>query len=296
MTWYVTSFYQFHPLVDDVLNELRTAVEARMEELDLYGLVLLASEGINGTVAGSEDAITQFKRCFEDQFGPGPLQFKDSVSQVRPFKRRSVDLREEIVGLKRPDLVPAREDETHLSPQEWHEMMASDNPKVIVDTRNRYETALGKFRGAIDPCLGTFSDWEEALDELDLPKDRTMMIYCTGGIRCEKAILAMRERGYERVFQLRDGILGYLAEYPEGFYEGECFVFDDRVSLDSNLEPSGNYGICPGCGLTSGNKRVCEWCQGDYFVCTGCELTWKPVCSKTCLDRWTRHGAKRSGV
>lgn len=266
-----------------------------MAENGVLGLVVLAPEGVNGTVGGAADAIGRFKEVVGEMFGLGDIRFKDSSCEAPPFRRISVDIRSEIVGMKRPDLVPERVEQDHLSPKEWHQILASDEPKVVIDTRNKYEVAAGRFRGAIDPELTSFSQWGSYLDSSEIPKDAPVLIYCTGGIRCEKAILEMRLRGFDRVFQLRDGILGYLAEYPNGFYEGDCFVFDDRVALDQNLEPSGRYGICPGCGLTSSEKRTCGWCEAEYFLCAACEEGWEGGCSKTCLDRIRRHGARRTG-
>ncbi len=288
--WQVTSFYRFLPLTVERTGSLRAEIDARMTADGLFGLVLVAPEGVNGTVAGA--SVAEFKIWLASALGVPDVRFKDSQSAVSPFKRRTVDIRDEIVGLKRPDLAPTGDVDSHLSAREWHERLASGEPTLVIDTRNAYETKLGRFRGSLDPGLKTFSDWSAYLDSAELPRDVPVMLYCTGGIRCEKAILEMREHGFEQVYQLRDGILGYLAEYPVGFYEGECFVFDDRVSLGPDLLPTGNYGICPGCGLTSGQKRVCKWCGGDYFVCSGCEASWKPVCSKTCLDRWQRHGPR----
>jgi len=289
-TWYVTSFYRFIPLEAALLPELQALTKQRMAEGSLLGLVLLAAEGVNGTVAGTEAAIAGFKQFIKDLIHTGDIRFKDSTSEIAPFHRLSVDIRSEIVGMKRPDLVPPSTEDHHLSPKEWHEAMASDSPKIVIDTRNRYETLAGKFKDAIDPKLKTFSDWGEYLESTEVPADVPVYIYCTGGIRCEKAILEMHSKGFGTVYQLRDGILGYLKEYPNGFYEGDCFVFDDRVALDQELQPSGRYGICPGCGLTSSSKRTCERCGAPYVVCADCEASWDPVCSKTCRDLWRRHG------
>jgi UPF0176 protein len=290
--WYVTAFYRFLQLEADNLIAEKAKLLDFMHSQNIRGLVILAPEGINGTVAGSPDAISEFKTYICTQFA-SDVHFKDSISEKAPFRRTTVDLRDEIVGLKRPDLVPDAPDNSHLTPAEWHAMLESDQPKLLIDTRNRYETQVGKFRGAIDPDLGTFSDWQTYLRETPLPKDVPVMIYCTGGIRCEKAILEMHEQGFEKVYQLRDGILGYLAEYPDGFYEGECYVFDDRVTVGPDLKPTGHYGTCPGCGLTAGITDQCVICDRDYFVCETCQPKRPNVCSKPCLDQFQRHGARR---
>lgn len=292
---FVTSFYKFVPLTADVMQGLRIGVTQLMEETGMLGLVLVAPEGVNGTVAGSESAVDGFREFFRRELCTDDLRFKDSRCDFMPFHRLSVEVREEIVGMKRPDLVPATDVNSHLSPAEWHAMMASPDPKVIIDTRNKFETTVGKFKGAIDPGMTKFSDWTQYLDDNELPKDIPVMIYCTGGIRCEKAILELQGRGHTNVVQLRDGILGYLEEFPDGFYEGECFVFDDRVAVDSHLAASERFGICPGCGLTSDDKRSCQVCGSSYVVCEGCRDSWEPVCSKTCRDLWARHGESAAG-
>jgi UPF0176 protein len=291
-TWYVTSFYRFLPIEAAELSGLQAQIKQWMLDRSLLGLVLVATEGVNGTVAGDESAIEDFKRFISGLVQIEDIRFKDSASTVPPFHRVSVDIREEIVGLKRPDFVPKSTEDHHLSPSEWHQAMESDDPKLVIDTRNRYETMAGKFKGAIDPNMKTFAEWGSYLEKADLPAELPIYIYCTGGIRCEKAILEMRSRGFDKVYQLRDGILGYLAEYPDGHYEGDCYVFDDRVAVDKNLLPSGRIGICPGCGLTSSIKKQCVRCQSDYFVCSDCEPAWDPVCSKACKDLYGRHGTK----
>jgi len=294
--WHVTCFYRFVSIDEERLDDLRLELKAWSHEHGLHGLVIVAPEGINGTVSGDETILAEFKALICRMVGTEDIRFKDSVSQVRPFRRMTVDRRSEIVGLKRPDLVPDSPENRHLSPQQWHAMLSRENPPLLIDTRNTYETLTGKFKGAVDPGLKTFSDWATYLDKAELSKDEPVLIYCTGGIRCEKAILAMHDRGFDKVYQLRDGILGYLAEYPNGLFEGDCFVFDDRVALNQELKPSGRFGICPGCGLTSGDKRECEWCGKEYYVCTACEPTWDPVCGKPCRDRWRRHGPKQQSI
>lgn len=291
-SWYVTSFYRFLPIREDQLESYKGVTKAWMAGAGLNGLVLFASEGINGTVAGDEGDVEAFKAFICELVGESDIRFKDSVSPIRPFHRLSVDIREEIVGMKRPDLVPTSTEDHHLSAREWHEALSADGKKLVIDTRNRYETIVGKFKGAVDPDLKAFSAWGEYLESADIPRDVPVYIYCTGGIRCEKAILEMHVRGFESVFQLRDGILGYLNEYPDGLFDGDCFVFDDRVALDKDLKPSGRFGICPGCGLTSGTKMECQRCGDPYFVCDACLEKWPPVCSKTCRDRWLRKMAK----
>jgi len=294
--WNVTSFYRFFPVGEEVIVSLRRSVDEFMTDKGVTGLVIFATEGINGTVAGRGDSIAEFKAFLTDLVAVPDLRFKDSESEIAPFHRTSVVIRREIVGLKRPDLVPDSPDNGHLSPQEWHEFLKSDRPRVVIDTRNTYETRIGKFSEAVDPGLTTFSAWSDFVAAQEIPRETPVLIYCTGGIRCEKASLELREKGYSQVYQLQDGILGYLAEYPDGFFEGECYVFDDRIALDANLQPTTQYGMCPGCGLPGATKRDCQWCDEEYVVCDGCAGTWAPVCSKTCRDRFDRHGPRHAAL
>lgn len=258
---HVTSFYKFMPLDREGLPSVQQSILADMADLHLLGTVILSVEGINATVAGNAEATGQFKSQLCNRFGD--IRFKDSTCAAEPFRRAEVVIRKEIVTMKR-ELIPEGTEATHLSSSEWHEMLLSDQPKVLIDTRNDYETLAGKFRGAIDPGLKRFSDWEAYLDSTEFEKDVPVMIYCTGGIRCEKAIIPMLERGFEKVYQLRDGILGYLAEYPDGEYEGECYVFDGRVAVDQHLRPSQTFAHCATCGATARRAKegesYCEAC------------------------------------
>lgn len=290
--WFVTTFYRFFPLAPDDLARVQEEITARMQETGILGLVLVAAEGLNGTVAGSEAAVEAFKLFICDFVPDRDVRFKDSRSEAPPFHRVSVDIRREIVGLKRPELVPEVTENSHLTPKEWHDFLASGQPYVMIDTRNRYEVAVGKFRGAIDPDIMKFSEWGDYLEKANLPKDVPALIYCTGGIRCEKAILEMHERGFDKVYQLRDGILGYLAEYPDGFYEGECFVFDDRVAVTADLQPTTRYGTCPGCGLPGDVPQNCGWCGEPFVTCDACAPRQDLACSGECRDRLQRHGPR----
>ncbi|MEZ0324276.1 MAG: rhodanese-like domain-containing protein [Fimbriimonas sp.] len=285
VTWTITAFYRFTPLPKDGLSDIRASIASYMAERQMLGLVVIGEEGINGTVAGTGLAIHAFKQYVQGLLGIEDLRFKDSESDVAPFLTISVDIRDEIVTMKKPGLVPAPSENRHLCAKEWHEMLSSDTPKIVIDTRNDYETIAGKFRGAIDPQIENFAEWSSYLDKAEIPRDVPVLIYCTGGIRCEKAILEMKDRGFEDVYQLRDGILGYLEEFPNGLFEGECFVFDRRVTVGPDLKPTGNFGVCAGCGTTTPQKQTCEFCGKLVFFCPQCSARPVIACSKACRDR-----------
>jgi UPF0176 protein len=158
-----------------------------------------------------------------------------------------------------------------------------DPEVVVLDTRNDYEVDIGKFKNARDFRTKEFQEFPESLKQSDIHPDQKVLIYCTGGIRCEKAILAMEEQGYKNVYQLDGGILNYLKEYPDGAFDGECFVFDYRVAVDSRLEPSQQYTLCPHCGQPAGGPVIqCEQCGRDEVICSSCTASGEATCSKNC--------------
>jgi UPF0176 protein len=238
-------------------------------------------EGINGTVAGSAEKIGAFKTAVEKAFD-AEIHFKDSVSEHPPFRDFRIRHRKEIVTLKRPDLVPNGES-GHLSPKEWHDVLSNEDV-VLIDTRNTYETDIGKFKNAIDLRIEEFSEFPEKIKSLGLKKDQKVLMYCTGGIRCEKAILEMNDQGYSNVFQLKGGILEYLKEFPNEHFDGECFVFDYRVAVDQNLNASARYRFCPHCGQPATEAIECVRCETKAVVCRQCLEKSKAhaTCSKNC--------------
>jgi UPF0176 protein len=221
------------------------------------------------------------------------LIIKESSSTTPPFKRFKVKTREEIVTLGKPDILPLSSADTHLSPEEWHQALL-DEDVIVIDTRNWYETKLGKFKKAIDPELDEFQQWPEYLQKSELPKDKKILIYCTGGIRCEKAIVEMHNQGFENVYQLEGGILNYLQKYPEQSFEGECFVFDHRVAVDQNLQPSQKYKMCPHCGQPGETVISCLECESKAIVCEACRKEKaQNTCSKNCAYHYQRKNMSR---
>lgn len=283
MNWKITAFYHFHHLSEEELSQVEQRMVEFANQSDLNGLVIMASEGLNGTVAGSSDTIASFKELIRSFDGFAETVFKDSRAESKPFKRFKTKHRDEIVTIKRTDFVPTRERNGHLSAAEWHRVLSEEDDFVLIDTRNNYETAIGVFEGAVDPDLEMFSEFGEWVKHSEIPKDKKVLMYCTGGIRCEKAILEMQEQGYENVFQLHGGILKYLEEYPEGKFKGECFVFDHRVAVNKDLLPSDRYRLCPHCGNPGDQKVSCCRCHKDAVICETCAQTHeRNTCSKDC--------------
>ena len=239
MTYKVAALYQFVPLPD--FRELKDPLHRLCQDLGIRGTLLLAHEGINGTVAGLDEAVD----ILMAKLRSGPLfagrldnlELKYSTASEMPFKRMKVRLKKEIVTLGDPQTDPLRRVGTYVSPDEWNRLM--DEPGIVVlDTRNDFEVGMGTFAGAVDPRIARFSEFKDFVrDELDPARHKRVAMFCTGGIRCEKASSYMLAQGFEEVFHLKGGILKYLEDVPqtESRWNGECFVFDERVALGHGL-------------------------------------------------------------
>jgi len=239
MTYKVAALYQFVPLPD--FRELREPLHGLCLELGIRGSLLLAQEGINGTVAGTEEAIDALVAELRDgalfKGRLDNLELKFSTAAEMPFKRMKVRLKKEIVTLGDPQTDPLRRVGTYVSPGDWNRLL--DEPGIVLlDTRNDFEVEMGTFEGAVDPRIKRFSEFKDFVkNELDPKRHRKVAMFCTGGIRCEKASSYMLAQGFEEVFHLKGGILKYLEEVPEteSRWNGGCFVFDERVALGHGL-------------------------------------------------------------
>ncbi|WP_092298864.1 rhodanese-related sulfurtransferase [Bradyrhizobium sp. Ghvi] len=239
MIYKVCAFYQFAALPD--YRELREPLRALCADLSLKGSVLLAGEGINGTVAGAGEAIDAFARelAHGDMFGGrlNNLELKYSTAGAMPFGRLKVRLKKEIVTLGDAEADPTRQVGTYVEADDWNALIASPDT-LVLDTRNAFEVAMGTFEGAVDPEIKSFGQFKDfAAEKLDPAKHRRIAMFCTGGIRCEKASAHLLARGFAEVYHLKGGILKYLEQIPEAQsrWRGECFVFDERVALGHGL-------------------------------------------------------------
>jgi len=285
----VSAFYKFVSIGSERLQEIREVVNAKAGELQIRGLLLLAEEGINATVAGTPDAILEFKQHISAWPEFSEISFKDSYCSRNPFRRFKVDLRKEIVTSGDSSIKPWESETKRLSPREWQEVLEREKEVVLIDTRNFYETEVGKFKNAIDPGLDNFGQFKHYVEQLPYTKDKKILIYCTGGIRCEKAAIEFQRAGFENVYQLDGGILKYLEEFPHKDFEGECFVFDHRVAVDQTLQPSRAFKLCPHCGNPATQSINCIKCKAQAVVCRDClEREFKTSCSKNCANHLER--------
>ena len=243
----VVALYRFVTLDD--FESLQKPFLEQMNAGEICGSLLLAAEGINGTIAGPSAGIDSFLKYLKSDPRLAGLEAKFSQCEEKPFRRARVRLKREIVTMGVEGIDPNECVGTYVDPDQWNALI--DDPDVtLIDTRNEYETAIGTFRGAIDPKTDSFRDFPEYVDrELDPQKNRKVAMYCTGGIRCEKATALLKQKGFDEVYHLRGGILKYLEAVPpeESRWEGDCFVFDHRVAVDHELQPS-EHQMCFGCG------------------------------------------------
>ena len=280
----VCTFYQYHSF--SKLPSIRKNLLSKGRDKNIRGLILISTEGLNATLTGASSDLTEYiqwmKKTFEMNF-----EIKQQISKVWGFKNLHVKIKKEIVKSGKPDTPPAEEN-THLSPQEWESEITSPLKPILIDIRNTYETQIGKFKNALDMKLKCFKNFGKKFKSFSskagLSKDKKIFIYCTGGVRCEKALSEMKSQGFKNVWQLKGGVLNYLKDYPHSQFEGDLFVFDHRVSLDQNLKPSGKYHLCPHCGQPGRKQIKCRQCCSSAVVCQNCfnEKTVYHTCSKNC--------------
>ncbi|HEY2847331.1 MAG TPA: rhodanese-like domain-containing protein [Pyrinomonadaceae bacterium] len=246
----IIAFYEFKdmPAVAP-LTDLKTRLKAAMVEFEVRGTIIIAEEGYNGMICGSSGAVSAFVDAVE-QILETTLPVKRSFNEAAPFRRFDVKIKPEIVTLKRPVDISLGTG-THVTPDEWNDIIA-DPETLVLDARNDYEYATGTFKNAINPRTSKFSDLPEFVSEnLDPERHKRVAMFCTGGIRCEKFAPYMKGLGFEEVYQLDGGILKYLETIPtdESLWEGECFVFDERVSVDHQLSKGNSTDLSQRLGM-----------------------------------------------
>ena len=242
----VAAVYKFVKLAD--CAALRAPLQAQCDALGINGTLLLAEEGINGTIAGTRAGIDGILAYLRSDPRLADLQHKESAADQPPFYRMKVKLKKEIVTMGVPGIDPTERVGQYVKPEDWNALI-SDPDVVLVDTRNDYEVEVGTFRGAVDPRITTFREFPEYVkNNFNPDKQPRVAMFCTGGIRCEKASAYMLQQGFPEVYHLQGGILKYLENVPaeQSLWEGECFVFDQRVAVGQGLAP-GHYELCYGC-------------------------------------------------
>ncbi len=259
----VAALYRFARFMDPAA--LRAPLRAICEEAAIKGTLILAGEGINGTIAGSADGIAAALAHIRALPGCADLDVKYSAAAEMPFGRLKVRLKREIVTMGQPDIDPLAVVGTYVTPHDWNALI-SDPETIVIDTRNNYEVAIGTFANAINPETRSFREFpawfrrerERLLGQGKAPK---VAMFCTGGIRCEKSTAFLKAEGVEEVYHLKGGILRYLEDVPaeQSLWQGECFVFDERVALGHGLA-EGEHALCRSCGRAIAAGEACPAC------------------------------------
>lgn len=267
------SGYKFVSIDQNSLPIIRSALLEKARACQLKGTILLSTEGFNGFVAGSREDID----CFVSHVRSYPefedIWFKESFTDYQPFNRMLVRLKKEIISMGVDEIQPEKQTAPHLSPEDFKQWYQEGKDMVVLDTRNEFEVGFGTFKDAVELGIEKFRDFPEAIDYLpEDMKDKTVVTFCTGGVRCEKGAELMLRKGFKHVYQLDGGIINYFEKCGGDFYDGECFVFDQRVALDSDLnetkavqcfdcrtplQPSDlKDGKCPACGSDEISKQA----------------------------------------
>ena len=234
--------YKFEPLSD--IDSLVREFQLVCDDLELKGSVYLSPNGINFSLAGSEESVEQYLLFMEQDERFLNIPLKKTYSETQPFRRMRVRPKKEIISLGRDDINPRELTGDYVTPQELYAMYENNEDVIVLDTRNEYETRVGLFENAVDLQLDTFRDFPNAIEQLpDEYKDKKIVMYCTGGIRCEKASAVMLKAGFSDVKQLEGGVLDYFKETGGKYWNGDCFVFDERVALDTDLNET-EYIYC----------------------------------------------------
>jgi UPF0176 protein len=271
----VCALYKFVTLKG--FDELRDPLHQTMVDNEVRGTLLLAEEGINGTIAGTRSGVDAVLSWLGQDERLGNIVTKESFDESNPFYRTKVKLKKEIVTMGVEGIDPKHVVGTYVKPKDWNALI-SDPDVILVDTRNDYEVKVGTFEGAIDPETTSFREFPQYVkDNLDPEKNKKVAMFCTGGIRCEKSTAYLKEQGFEDVYHLEGGILKYLEEVPqdESMWQGECFVFDNRVTVNHQLE-KGEYDQCHACRLPLTQQQMqheryergvsCEFCFDKQSV------------------------------
>ncbi len=250
----VISIYSFFSFQENLILELKDKLLTIEKENDLSGLLIIAKEGINGTICAKENIIEKVLNLLRKFIGINELNIKVSYSNTKIFKKLKIKIKNEIVTMGVPEINPSKGTGTYIDSFDWNKLIKDQNT-IVIDTRNHYEVSIGSFKESINPNTENFREFPKWVDDnlnkhLGNENPKNIAMYCTGGIRCEKATTLLKKKGYKNIFHLKGGILKYLDDISkeESLFEGECYVFDKRVALDHDLK-KGSYSICHACGM-----------------------------------------------
>jgi len=280
----VAALYKFVE-IDDLLS-LQSNLYEICEKNNIMGTILIANEGINGTISGKTNELNQTISLLKSDKRFANIEIKYSSTDKQPFHRMKVRLKKEIVTIGLPEINPNKKVGTYVKPDDWNDLI-SDPDVVVIDTRNKYETKIGSFHNALDPETSSFRefpDWVKKFKSSKENANKKIAMFCTGGIRCEKASSLMKEEGFEDVYHLQGGILKYLEtiDKENSLWNGECFVFDQRVCLTDELEV-GSYKMCFACRMPITEEEM----QNEKYI--------EGISCIYCYDKTTKEKKERFG-
>lgn len=280
---HIILFYKFTEIEDP--EGFAAAQREFCRKEGILGKILVAREGINGSFAGTSGQMERYKNFLTSTDGFRDIAFKEETASFNPFRKLIVRVKKEIIRLEREVDMSVRG--KYISPEDLLALYESGEDFIILDTRNAYESDVGRFRNAVTPKIDSFREFPEALEELSGKKHSKIVTYCTGGIRCEKATAYMIGRGFTDVYQLKDGIINFCQKYPDTVWEGKCFVFDDR--LVSDVEAEGEViSRCVRCGESSDRYQNCRnpECDDLVILCLRCSEENEGCCSERCSQEF----------
>ena len=262
----IVALYKFCKITD--LTHFQKVIKAELSALHILGTIIIGKEGINGTISGTESSLSKALSFLQSNNIFQNLDLKESMSAKKPFLRLKIKIKEEIVSMGLKKIDPTTQAGKYIDPEEWNSLI-NDKNTILIDTRNNYECLIGSFKNAINPKTNNFKEFPDWVDKQNFneadKKSKKFAMFCTGGIRCEKASSYMKNQGFKNVFHLKGGILKYLEniDINDSKWNGECFVFDDRVSVKHDLS-EGKYDLCHGCRtpITEQDKLSSNYVKG----------------------------------
>lgn len=279
MQYTVLLFYKFTPI--DQPELVKSWQKSLCTSLDIQGRIIIGKEGINGTLAGTNKNVRAYRQAMKEVPGYDDIQYKSAMDRRSPFKKLIVKTRLEVVTLGVD--VDISKGAPKITPNELHALLGARDDVVLFDARNTYESAIGTFKGAITPNIETFSQLPKKLKDYDHLKDKKVVTFCTGGIRCEKSSVLMKEMGFSDVYQLDGGIIAYGQKYPGGHWQGKCYVFDERTSV-AFKDDYEKLGTCVRCSQPESEYVNCPGpaCNKHVIMCAACSYQHDLTCSEDC--------------
>ncbi len=277
----VSSFYKYIDLLDP--ESFQKEHQEFCNALEIKGKVLVAQEGINGSVSGTKEQIKEYEEKLNSYKEFSDLTFKRTLSSEHPFKKTIVRIREEIVTSKLK--VDPKKTGKYITPLALKKLYDTQQDFLLLDARNAYESAIGRFKNAITPNIDIFRDFPKVLSTLQPYKEKKIVLYCTGGVRCEKASAFLLKEGFKDVHQIEGGIINYITQFPDTYFEGRCFVFDDRLSVPTG-EKTKDISLCEKCHVPCSLYINCSniSCDRLFLCCDSCKIEFQSTCSKICKN------------